>query len=72
MAEFSSNANILATAKDPLFLVSYSYIFCMSFDPVDLMVLSTHEPIANTKFKLITDCMQEVWDFTYAKIANHA
>ena len=61
MAEFLNNANMLATTKLPLFLVSHGYIPRMSFDPsVDLIVFSTRERLANTKAKSIADCMQKV------------
>ena len=71
MAEFSSNANTLATTKIAPFLVSCGYIPRMSFDPsVDLTALSTRKRLANAKAKSIADCMQEVWDFTRAKMAK--
>ena len=70
MAKFASNANILATTKVPLFLVSRGYIFCMSFDLIDLTALSTHKRLANAKAESIAICMQEVWEFTRAKIVK--
>ena len=70
MAEFSSNANTSATTKVSPFLVSRGYIPCMSFDPVDLTASSTRERLANTRARSIADCMQEVWEFTRAKMAK--
>ena len=70
MAEFSSNSNTSATTKVPPFLVSCGYIPRMSFEPVDLTALSTRERLANAKAKSIADRMQEVWDFTRAKITK--
>ena len=60
IAELSSNANTLATTKVSLFLVSHGYMPKMSFDPVDLMALSTRKQLANTKAKPIANYMQEV------------
>ena len=70
MAKFSSNTNTSATTKVPLFLVSRGNIPCMSFEPVDLTALSTRERLANAKATSIADRMQEVWDFTRAKMAK--
>ena len=70
MAEFSSNFNTSATTKVPLFLVSCGYISRMSFEPVDLIASSTRKRLANARAKPIADCMQEVWEFTRAKMAK--
>ena len=70
MAEFASNANTSATTKVTPFLVSQRYMPRMSFDPVDLTASSTRERLANAKARSIADCMQEVWNFTRAKMAR--
>lgn len=51
MAELSSNANTLTTTKVLLFLVLHGYMLKMSFDLVDLTVLSTRKQLANIKAK---------------------
>ena len=63
MGEFSANANVSATTKVPLFLVTRGYNPRMSFDPVDLSADSTRERIANSTATLIANCIEEVWDF---------
>ena len=70
MAKYSSNANTSATTKIAPFLAFCGYIPCMSFDPVDLTALSTRKRLANAKAKSIANCMQEVWDFTKAKMTK--
>ena len=63
MGEFSANTNVSATTKVPPFLATRGYNPRMSFDPVDLSAVSTREKIANSTTTLITNHMEEVWDF---------
>ena len=70
MAKFSSNSSTSATTKVLPFLVSCGYILQMSFDPVDLTASSTRKRLANTRARLIADCMQKVWKFTRDEIAK--
>ena len=61
--EFSANANVSATIKVPLFLVTKGYNPRMSFDPVNLSANSTREKIANSIARLIANRIEEVWEF---------
>lgn len=70
MAKFSSNVNTSATTKVLPFLVLYGYISCMSFKPINLTALSICKRLVNAKTESIVICMQEVWGFTYTKIAK--
>ena len=73
MGEFSANANVSATTKVPLFLVTKSYNPRMSFDSTDLSADLTRKKIANSMAKLIANRIEEVWDFMKKendKIAN--
>ena len=60
MGEFLANANVSATTKVPLFLVTRGYNPRISFDPVDLSTDSTKERIANSTATLIVNHMEEV------------
>ena len=42
----------------------------MSFNPIDLTALSTRKRLANAKAKSIATRMEEMWDFTCAKMAK--
>ena len=61
--EFSTNANISATTKVPLFLATRGYNPRMSFDPMDLSADFTREKIANSTATLIANHIEEIWDF---------
>ena len=70
MAEFSANANVLATTKVPPFLATRDYNPRMSFNPVDLSADSTREKIANSMTILIANHMEKVWEFMQEKMTK--
>ena len=70
MGEFSANANVSATTKVPLFLVTKDYNLRMSFDPVNLSTDSIREKIANSIARLIATRMEKVWDFMQEEITK--
>ena len=70
MGKFSTNANVSATIKVPLFLATKDYNPRMSFDLVDLLADSTREWIANSMARLIANCMEEVWEFMQKKMTK--
>ena len=70
MEEFSANANVSATTKVPPFLATKGYNSRISFDPVDLSADLTRKKIANSTAKLITNRMEEVWDFMQKKMTK--
>ena len=70
MEEFSANANVSATTKVPPFLATKGYNSRISFDPVDLSADLTRKKIANSTAKLITNRMEEVWNFMQKKMTK--
>ena len=63
IGEFSTNANVSATTKVPLFLAIKGYNPRISFDSINLSANSTREKIANSMARSIANRMEKVWEF---------